>query len=60
MNDFVRQKSGRPVTAMVLDQFPITGDRGQQITRIAEEAAPLIDRGDALEMLGAFVVFGGC
>jgi lysophospholipase L1-like esterase len=25
MNDFVRQKSGRPVTAMVLDQFPITG-----------------------------------
>jgi hypothetical protein len=39
MNDFVRQKSGRPVIAMVLDQFPITGGRGQQITRIAEEAA---------------------
>jgi lysophospholipase L1-like esterase len=39
MNDFVLKKGGRPVTAMVLDQFPVVGGRGQRITRIAEEAA---------------------
>jgi lysophospholipase L1-like esterase len=39
MNDFVREKSGRPVIAMVLDQYPIKGNRGHRITLAAEEAA---------------------
>jgi lysophospholipase L1-like esterase len=39
INDFVRQRSGRVVAAMVLDQVPAVDGRGQQLTRIAEEAA---------------------
>jgi lysophospholipase L1-like esterase len=39
MNDFVSARGGRPVMAMVLDQFPVRGSRGHRITLVAEDAA---------------------
>ena len=39
MNDFVRERSGRPVIALVLDQYPVKGGLGYRLTLVAEEAA---------------------